>query len=67
MPDKETYSYPHEKNFCGGNFQDWLEVNLTPTCNGNCKWCVEKIGWQPKKHAPWIQHLSTHAIEHLVA
>ena len=44
---------PHKDNFCGGNFQDWLEVNLTNKCNAKCKWCVEKKGWHPKKHAPW--------------
>ena len=41
---------PHEDNFCGGNFQDWLEVNLTDICNGSCSWCVEKNGYHPSKH-----------------
>jgi pyruvate-formate lyase-activating enzyme len=40
-------------NFCGGNFQDWLEVNLIDKCNGNCSWCVEKRGFHPKYHAPY--------------
>lgn len=46
-------SFPHPKNFCGGNFQDWLEVMLTSACNGKCSWCVEKKGWHPKEHASW--------------
>ena len=46
-------SYPSKNNFCGGNFQDWLEVNLTERCNGNCSWCVEKKGWHPKQHVSW--------------
>jgi MoaA/NifB/PqqE/SkfB family radical SAM enzyme len=45
---------PNEKNFCGGNFEDWLEVMLTPRCNGKCSWCVEKKGYHPKKHADWL-------------
>lgn len=45
---------PNPKNFCGGNFQDWLEVNLTNVCNGKCIWCVEKKGWHPKEKADWI-------------
>lgn len=44
---------PNEKNFCGGNFQDWLEVNLIEKCNGSCAWCIEKNGYHPKEHAPW--------------
>lgn len=44
---------PSEKNFCGGNFQDWLEVNLIEACNGKCSWCVEKNGFHPKEHAEW--------------
>jgi len=43
----------HPDNFCGGNFSDWLEVNLTPACNAKCSWCVENAGWHPKKHATW--------------
>lgn len=44
---------PHKRNFCGGNFQDWLEVNLTDKCNGRCSWCIEKDGYHPKKHVNW--------------
>jgi MoaA/NifB/PqqE/SkfB family radical SAM enzyme len=42
----------NEKNACGGNFDDWLEVMLTPECNGTCSWCVEKKGLRPDYHAP---------------
>lgn len=45
---------PNKKNFCGGNFQDWLEVNLIKKCNGKCSWCVEKHGWHPEEEADWI-------------
>lgn len=48
-----NYDVPHVTNFCGGNFQDWLEVMLTPRCNGKCSWCVEKKGWHPKEKANW--------------
>lgn len=44
---------PNKKNFCGGNFQDWLEVNLIERCNGRCPWCIEKSGYHPTKHATW--------------
>jgi hypothetical protein len=44
---------PKASNFCGGNFQDWLEVNLIDKCNGRCEWCIEKKGWHPEYHAPW--------------
>jgi len=44
---------PNPKNFCGGNFQDWLEVNLIEKCNGKCSWCIEKNGYHPKEHAQW--------------
>lgn len=44
---------PNTKNFCGGNFQDWLEVKLTGVCNGRCSWCIEKDGYNPEYHAPW--------------
>jgi hypothetical protein len=40
-------SIPHPDNFCGGNFQDWLEVFLTEKCNGKCSWCIEKNGYHP--------------------
>ena len=39
---------PHFRNFCRGNFQDWLEVMLEPKCNGNCFFCIEKNGFKPK-------------------
>jgi MoaA/NifB/PqqE/SkfB family radical SAM enzyme len=48
-------TYPNSNNFCGGNFQDWLEVNLIDTCNGSCSWCVEKEGYHPKHHAEWYE------------
>jgi len=51
--DASTKTYPHPSNFCGGNFQDWLEVNLLPECNGKCSWCVEKRGWHPDHKATW--------------
>ncbi len=44
---------PHATNFCGGNFQNWLEVNLTSVCNGKCKWCIEKDGYHPTYIAEW--------------
>ena len=44
---------PNKNNFCGGNFQDWLEVNLTDKCNGKCSWCIEKNGYHPTEHAEW--------------
>lgn len=49
---------PNQKNFCGGNFQDWLEVNLIDTCNGKCSWCIERNGYHPKEHAPWWKIVS---------
>jgi MoaA/NifB/PqqE/SkfB family radical SAM enzyme len=42
---------PNSKNFCGGNFQDWLEVNLIEKCNARCSWCIEKSGFHPSFHA----------------
>lgn len=45
-------SIPNSKNFCGGNFQDWLEVNLIETCNAKCSWCIERDGYHPAYHAP---------------
>lgn len=47
-------SIPHPNNFCGGNFQDWLEVMLTPSCNGKCSWCVEKDGFKPQTEVDWL-------------
>ena len=44
---------PNKNNFCGGNFRDWLEVNLTEKCNGRCSWCIEKNGFHPEEHASW--------------
>ena len=38
---------PNPANFCGGSFQDWLEVNLTDRCNGTCAWCIERGGFHP--------------------
>jgi pyruvate-formate lyase-activating enzyme len=55
-------NYPNPKNFCGGNFQDWLEVNLTNECNGKCSWCIEKNGFHPKEHVSW-QVLANAAIK----
>ncbi len=46
-------TYPHPSNFCGGNFQDWLEVNLLSECNGKCNWCIEKKGFHPTNRADW--------------
>lgn len=46
---------PSSKNFCGGNFQDWLEVMLIDKCNGKCSWCIEKNGYHPKRHVTWIK------------
>ena len=39
---------PNPNNFCGGNFQDWLEVMLLPECNGKCSWCIERNGFRPE-------------------
>ena len=44
---------PHTKNFCGGNFQDWLDVMLTPKCNGKCSFCIEKTGFKPTESVNW--------------
>jgi len=46
---------PHPENFCGGAFQDWLEVNLTNKCNARCSWCIEKLGFHPDHIATWEQ------------
>jgi len=46
-------TYPNVNNFCGGNFQDWLEVNLLKECNGRCSWCIEKNGFHPETSANW--------------
>jgi len=44
---------PNPKNFCGGNYNDWVEVMLTPKCNGKCAWCVDKNGFHPKEEVDW--------------
>ena len=44
-------SIPNPRNFCGGNFQDWLEVNLLERCNAQCAWCIERGGYHPEHHA----------------
>ena len=44
---------PNSKNFCGGGFQNWLEVMLEPRCNGKCSFCIEKDGFRPEKRIPW--------------
>lgn len=49
----DVYSEPHPDNFCGGSFQDWLEVNLLPECNGKCSWCVERNGYHPTTKVNW--------------
>lgn len=46
---------PHHNNACSGKYDDWLEVMLTPECNGTCSWCVEKRGWHPTKHAHYLE------------
>lgn len=53
---------PNPKNFCGGNFQDWLEVNLIESCNAHCHWCIEKDGYHPSYHAP-VETIAKMAIE----
>lgn len=52
MPNK-IVSIPNKINFCGGNFQDWLEVMTTDECNGKCSWCIEKKGYHPTEHVSW--------------
>ncbi len=44
---------PNKNNFCGGAFEDWLEVNLISECNAHCQWCIEKDGYKPKEEAKW--------------
>lgn len=46
---------PSNKNFCGGAFPDWLEVNLTDKCNGTCSWCIERNGYHPVKKVKWFE------------
>jgi pyruvate-formate lyase-activating enzyme len=38
---------PHIKNYCGGNYQNWLEVYLTKYCNGQCSWCIARDSENP--------------------
>jgi organic radical activating enzyme len=45
--------YPNLNNACSGRFNDWLEVCLTPKCNGSCVWCVDRRGWHPGKTVGW--------------
>lgn len=47
------FTHPHPENFCGGAFQDWLEVNLTKECNARCSWCVEQVGFHPYHTTTW--------------
>lgn len=49
---------PHKDNFCGGAYQDWLEVKLTNKCNGRCPWCIEKNGFKPRHEAAWHEMFS---------
>lgn len=42
---------PNKRNFCGGAFDDWREVLLTPICNGKCQWCIERTGFHPAHRA----------------
>jgi len=44
---------PNSKNFCGGAFHDWLEVNLISQCNAHCSWCIERDGYHPTEKAEW--------------
>ena len=46
-------SIPHSTNFCGGNFQDWLEVNLTKNCQAKCAWCIDRNAYHPPTSAHW--------------
>jgi pyruvate-formate lyase-activating enzyme len=53
MMMQENKTLPNKKNFCGGNFPDWLEVYLTGRCNGKCSFCIEKNGFRPKESVNW--------------
>ena len=44
---------PHPDNACSGKYDDWLEVNLLPECNGSCPWCIENGGYHPVERASW--------------
>jgi len=54
---------PNKKNFCGGAFPDWLEVNLIKECNGRCSWCIERDGYHPDKVAEWWE-IAEQALKH---
>jgi len=54
---------PNTKNFCGGAFPDWLEVNLTDKCNGKCSWCIEKNGYHPTQKVEWWE-IAIAALKH---
>ena len=53
---------PNKKNFCGGAYQDWLEVKLTGSCNGKCSWCIDRGTYNPEKEASW-QEIAQAAIK----
>lgn len=46
---------PNPRNFCGGAYDDWLEVMLLDACNGRCAWCVERGGYRPKHRASVLE------------
>lgn len=48
-----TQSHPHPSNSCAGAYDDWLEVNLLPQCNGSCSWCVEARGKRMEREVHW--------------
>jgi len=39
---------PNFNNSCGGAFKDTLDIKLTDSCNGNCKFCIERGGKSSK-------------------
>ena len=55
MKSLPIYTFPNIKNFCGGGFQDWLEVMLEPSCNGRCSFCIEKDGARPINKVSWTK------------
>lgn len=55
MNKQKKVAIPNPRNFCGGNFQDWLEVMLIDKCNGRCSWCIDKNGHHPKRHLHWVK------------
>jgi len=50
---------PYHANSCAGHYADWLEVMLTPHCNGSCSWCVEADGYRPGVPATWREIAAT--------